>query len=141
MPIDPLLTRRTLLIAGAGGVGAAALAACANGGGGGGGAPSSQPAGKSLIALADVPVGQARAVTLPSGQPGIVARPTSGSVVCFSAVCTHAGCTVQVQGTQLDCPCHGSQFDALTGKVLQGPASTPLAAVPVKISGSGVVTS
>lgn len=140
MPFDPDLTRRTVLVAGAGGLGAVALVACSGGGGGGGGAPATQPAGKPLIALSDVPVGQAKAVTLPSGGPAVVARPTSSSVVCFSAVCTHEGCTVQVEGSQLDCPCHGSQFNALTGAVLQGPAAQPLPAIPVKVSGTQVET-
>jgi Rieske Fe-S protein len=39
----------------------------------------------------------------------------------------------------LDCPVHGSRFDAATGAVLKGPASQPLASVPVTAA-SGVLT-
>ena len=46
-------------------------------------------------------------------------------VYALSLVCTHLGCTVQVSGERLSCPCHGSLFD-LRGNVLQGPADRPL---------------
>jgi thiosulfate dehydrogenase (quinone) large subunit len=61
------------------------------------------------------------------GSPDIVVRHGNGSLAAFSAVCTHAGCEVEYQSGVLLCPCHGSQFDASTGAVLQGPAVTPLA--------------
>jgi Rieske Fe-S protein len=59
--------------------------------------------------------------------------------VCFSAICTHEGCTVLRSGNRLDCPCHGSVFDALTGAVLNGPAAEPLPRIPVRVTGGKVV--
>jgi Rieske Fe-S protein len=47
---------------------------------------------------------------------------------------------VQPVGAKLDCPCHGSQFDALTGAVLHGRASSPLHRVQVAVSAGQVVT-
>jgi thiosulfate dehydrogenase (quinone) large subunit len=61
------------------------------------------------------------------GSADIVLRHRNGSLAAFSAVCTHAGCQVEYQSGVLLCPCHGSEFDATTGAVLQGPAVTPLA--------------
>jgi Rieske Fe-S protein len=90
--------------------------------------------------LTDVRIGAAIEATLAGGAPVIVARPSERQVVCFSAICTHAGCVVQPSGTTLNCPCHGSQFDALTGKVLQGPASRPLPKVGVTVRNGEVVT-
>jgi Rieske Fe-S protein len=147
MSFDPQVSRRTVLAVGAaGGVGSLVLAGCSNGssggdgsGGGSGGAPS-QSAGKPLTALAAVPVGGAKAVKLPDGSPAVVFRSTATSAACFSAICTHEGCTVAPQGSKLDCPCHGSQFDAATGKVLRGPASQPLPRIDVSVTGGNVVT-
>lgn len=56
---------------------------------------------------------------------------SSASVKVFSNKCTHAGCRInqEIDG-ELVCPCHGSRYDPLTGKVLQGPAGLPLATIP-----------
>lgn len=81
-----------------------------------------------------VPVGTAAIVE--GKQPFVVAQPAPGQFVAFSAACTHRGTTVAVgQETTLICPAHGSQFDAATGTVLEGPASRPLASIPVIAAG------
>ena len=36
-------------------------------------------------------------------------------------------------GTIVTCPCHGSQFDVTTGKVLRGPAREPVRSYPVRL--------
>jgi cytochrome b6-f complex iron-sulfur subunit len=104
------------------------------------GATSSSGTGSAnaIVKLADVPVGGAVAAQAPSGAV-IVAQPTAGTVVAFSAICTHQACKVAPAGKTLNCPCHGSRYDALTGKVLNGPARADLAAVSVKVSGQDVV--
>jgi len=38
-----------------------------------------------------------------------------------SKICTHMGCTLNLSGNKLLCPCHGAEF-SLDGKVLVGPA-------------------
>lgn len=134
--MDPVVTRRTALVAGAAGV--AALTACAKSGGGSG-APSAT-VGQALVALTDVPVGGAVSAQLPDGSPLIVAQPSRGTAVCFSAVCTHLGCTVLPAGSELHCPCHGSVFDAATGQVKSGPAPRPLPKVSVHVADGRVVT-
>ena len=134
---ESVLSRRQVtragLVAAAGG---AALAACSSPST----AASGSPVGAVLAALSDVPVGSAVAAKDAGAAPVIVAQPTSGTAVAFSAVCTHMGCQVAPAGKQLNCPCHGSQYDAATGKVLRGPATKPLPAVEVHVADGKVVT-
>jgi Rieske Fe-S protein len=59
----------------------------------------------------------------------IVAQPSAGKFIAFSASCTHACCTVGFTGTEFACPCHGSRYN-LEGEVTQGPAPQSLPAVP-----------
>ena len=62
-----------------------------------------------------------------------------GEYVALSPVCTHLGCIVELQGSRIVGPCHGSTFDR-AGGVLQGPASEPLERYPVELSADGVLT-
>jgi thiosulfate dehydrogenase [quinone] large subunit len=59
--------------------------------------------------------------------------------VAFDAVCPHAGCTVgySQSAAKLVCPCHGSQFNAATGAVEVGPATTGLKSIPIAKGGNG----
>ncbi|MBI2616341.1 MAG: ubiquinol-cytochrome c reductase iron-sulfur subunit [Gemmatimonadetes bacterium] len=59
-----------------------------------------------------------------------------GRYSVVSPICTHLACTVNVEGTQIRCPCHGSTFD-LEGNVLQGPATQPLRRYPVSVTADG----
>jgi cytochrome b6-f complex iron-sulfur subunit len=148
-------SRRNVLVAAGLGAGALTLAACgtsstpaaapatstaaAPAGSSAPAAGGAAPGGNTLVALSKVPVGGAVAASDANGKPIIVAQPTAGKVVAFSAICTHMGCTVAVAGAQLDCPCHGSKYNALTGAVINGPAPSPLPPVTVEISGGNVV--
>jgi Rieske Fe-S protein len=101
-------------------------------------APDAPPVGGDIAALADVPVGGSIDATI-NGQPALIAQPTAGQVVAFSAICTHQQCVVAAAAAEFHCPCHGSMFDASTGDVIQGPALEPLAAIPVAVSGDRIV--
>jgi Rieske Fe-S protein len=139
--MNPEIDRRTALAAGFAGAGAVALAACSSSGGSSTSttAASSSSAGQQVAALAEIKVGEAVAAKL-DGKDVLVSRPTASTAACFSAICTHMGCTVQPDGTKLVCPCHGSVYDAKTGAVLQGPAPSPLHKIAVTVDNGEVVT-
>lgn len=145
------LSRRTAIALGGTGAigGALILAGCAaaddgaSGGSGGGAttAPSTgaaDAAGEEVAALADIPVGGSIDATI-GGEPVLLAQPTAGEVVAYSAICTHQGCVVAAAGSKFECPCHGSIFDAATGDVEVGPALEPLESVAVTVEGDRVI--
>ena len=49
----------------------------------------------------------------------------------FTAIgnrCTHMDCRLsggKLEGTTVRCPCHGSEFNVMTGEVVKGPAKKP----------------
>jgi len=57
--------------------------------------------------------------------------------IAVSSICTHQGCTVNFfsSNNQFSCPCHGGRFD-ISGKVLQGPPTSPLAKYSVALNGT-----
>ena len=62
----------------------------------------------------------------PAGHPEpIYVLADSGRFNAVSPICTHRGCTVDVSGARLVCPCHGSTYDR-EGRVLKGPAERAL---------------
>jgi len=147
---DKGLRRREVLVAGAvGTAGLVVLAGCGSGGTGEGAADTSPSAKRAatgtsaddtgLVAVSAIPVGGAVSATSGDGEPVIVSRPEGGQVVAFSAICTHMGCTVAPDGGQLRCPCHGSVYEAATGRNVSGPAPRPLPRVAVRVVDGQVV--
>ena len=138
------LTRRSLISLTGVGAGALALAACSTSSGGSGSSAGTDseaatlPAGTEVAKLSDIPVGGVAAAVVDK-VPLLFAQPSAGTVVCFSAICTHQGCVVDAAATEFDCACHGSKF-AADGAVLAGPAVRDLDPIKVTISGDLVVT-
>jgi thiosulfate dehydrogenase [quinone] large subunit len=114
----------------AGGPGGAAPSPSATGGAGPA-APAAQ--GRALIAAADLPAGRAVQFTDNSGGPAWLLHEPSGEFRAFSAICTHAGCSVDISGGEFVCPCHGGTYSAQTGAVTGGPPPSPLAALKVQV--------
>jgi thiosulfate dehydrogenase [quinone] large subunit len=103
--------------------------------------PSHAPAGTKLASVAAVPPGRAKQFTDPaSGNPAWVVCLAQGKYAAFSAVCTHAGCTVNYDASNSEfvCPCHGGAYSARTGHVLSGPPPGPLPPIPVKVTGGQI---
>jgi Rieske Fe-S protein len=108
----------------------AAAGSGGSGGGGGGGAAV-------LAKTSDVPVGGG---TILTDKKIVITQPQSGTFHAFTAVCTHAGCTVgSVSSGTINCPCHGSRFNINNGAVVNGPAASPLAPINIKVQGTSIV--
>ena len=156
-PSVPVSSRRTMLAC-AGAACAAVLAGCSKYNSNNGGVAGSQPEPASssaapaapgssgsgaatgsaaLASTSDVPVGGGKILT---DKKIVLTQPKSGEFHGFSAVCTHAGCTVgSVSDGTINCPCHGSRFSVTNGAVVTGPATSPLPPVSVKVQGTSIV--
>ena len=80
-----------------------------------------------VASAADLSEGEMRAFEV-GGQRVAVAR-VSGSLHAFDDTCTHRLCSLadgDLEEATVTCPCHGSQFDVTTGKVLNPPATEPV---------------
>jgi Rieske Fe-S protein len=105
-----------------------------------GSAPATRSSGSGggtpLGKTSDIPVGGGKVF---ADQKVVVTQPTAGQFKGFSAVCTHQGCTVGgVSGGTINCPCHGSKFHVADGSVANGPATAPLPAKQVTVSGDEI---
>ena len=72
--------------------------------------------------------------TLPE-VPAVLIHNNAG-FTALSLVCTHLGCTVEVQPDGFACPCHGSRFNK-NGYPVKGPATTSLKALRVEQTADG----
>ena len=67
--------------------------------------------------------------------PAIIYK-TKDGFQAYGLVCTHLGCTVEEDGENFSCPCHGSLFDH-NGSVLKGPATKQLPTLMMTVSEDG----
>jgi glycine/D-amino acid oxidase-like deaminating enzyme/nitrite reductase/ring-hydroxylating ferredoxin subunit len=76
----------------------------------------------------ELAIGEGKVVAATHGQIALY-RDEQGEMHAHSATCTHMGCVLQFNGAEKswDCPCHGSRFSAVDGRVLHGPALEALA--------------
>ena len=99
--------------------------------------------GRLELALAQYPElmergGSLRILPLGERDPVYVLAQDDGTFAALSPICTHLGCTVEIQGQWLACPCHGSMYDR-RGAVLQGPAQRSLEHFSTRVSADGVL--
>jgi Rieske Fe-S protein len=119
---DHALTRRSLLATA--GLAAAAL-----------GVPA---AGPVTAKTSEIKVGGG--AVFAAGQ-AVITQPTAGAFKAFSSICTHAGCPVAEVTDTINCNCHGSKFSITDGSVVNGPATKPLPARTVTVTGDSVSVS
>ncbi|MFE7754691.1 Rieske (2Fe-2S) protein [Streptomyces sp. NPDC057429] len=142
--------RRTVLTAGA----AALATGCGSSGDGdgdgdgdGGTAPASASGTGKTPEASGTPTGElTRTSGIPVGggtvfkdRKVVVTQPEAGEFKAFSAVCTHAGCTVaSVSDGTINCACHGSRFSITDASVEAGPAPRPLPAERITVEGDSI---
>ena len=109
---------------------------------------SSSPASTAQVAGPSTPITNTNSMQTgspvyfeyPSGYPNVLFKRSDGTLAAFSLLCTHVCCetTYESSSNVFYCPCHGSVFDS-SGRVIRGPASTPLPSITLRVDSSGDV--
>ena len=84
-------------------------------------------------AAGEVPEGEVTAFGV--GERQVAVANVEGDLHAFDDTCTHMQCSLaegELDGTIIECPCHGSQFDVTTGEAVGGPAVDPVGVFETK---------
>jgi len=74
-------------------------------------------------------VGDGEVSSYSFGDRQISVANVEGDLHAFDDVCTHQQCSLaegDLDGAIIECPCHGSRFDVITGEAVTGPATEPV---------------
>ena len=109
---------------------------------------SSSPSSNAPVASASTPIANTSSIQVdspvyfqfPSGYPNVLFKRSDGTLEAYSLLCTHVccECTYIASSKIYYCPCHGSEFDS-QGRVIAGPANTPLPTIALNVDSSGNV--
>ena len=92
------------------------------------------------VAKNALPILRAAGIGRPSGTRVLLAN-VGGTFYAIDNTCTHMGCSLsdgRLDGTVVQCACHGSRFEVSTGDVVGGPAQRPVRSYPVQVVGDEV---
>jgi len=108
----------------------------ASGGSSASSSTSSGSGGAVLAKTSEIPVGGGKIF---KDQGVVVTQPTAGTYKAFSSKCTHQGCAVsEISNGAIICPCHKSEFSVTDGSVKKSPATQPLPAEKITVSGDSI---
>ncbi|WP_210570994.1 Rieske (2Fe-2S) protein [Streptomyces sp. GESEQ-4] len=107
-----------------------------------GGGTASSPAadggagGAALAKTSDIPEGSGKVF---ADEKVVVSQPAAGDYKAYSTICTHQGCPMtDLKEDIISCACHGSTFSIADGSVQKGPATKPLEAKEITVSGDSI---
>ena len=91
--------------------------------------PSPTPDGAFVANSSEIKEGQVKIIEVNTAKNQYTSYSFSrlgGKIYAVSIICTHAGCKVVVEKTDLVCNCHMSYFSPFDGAAQSGPARLPL---------------
>ena len=89
------------------------------------------------IAAREIRDGWTVSTNVPLGAAWLT-KDDKGRVTAFSATCPHLGCSIQLAGSEYNCPCHKSAF-GLDGARKSGPSKRGLDPLPVTVTDGRVL--
>ena len=91
--------------------------------------PPATPEGAFVANSSEIKEGQVKIIEVNTAKNQYTSYSFSrlgGKIYAVSIICTHAGCKVAAEKTELICPCHLSIFSPYDGAAQSGPARLPL---------------
>jgi Rieske Fe-S protein len=91
--------------------------------------PPATPDGAFVANSSEIKEGQVKIIevnTAKNQYPSFSFSRLNGKIYAVSIICTHAGCKVVAEKTELVCNCHMSYFSPYDGAAQSGPARLPL---------------
>jgi nitrite reductase/ring-hydroxylating ferredoxin subunit len=91
--------------------------------------PAATPDGAFVANSSEIKEGQVKIIevnTAKNQYPSFSFSRLNGKIYAVSIICTHAGCKVVAEKTELVCNCHMSYFSPFDGAAQSGPARLPL---------------
>jgi Rieske Fe-S protein len=91
--------------------------------------PPATPDGAFVANSSEIKEGQVKIIEVNTAKNQYTSYSFSrlgGKIYAVSIICTHAGCKVAAEKTELICPCHLSIFSPYDGAAQSGPARLPL---------------
>jgi Rieske Fe-S protein len=91
--------------------------------------PAATPDGAFVANSSEIKEGQVKIIEVNTAKNQYTSYSFSrlgGKIYAVSIICTHAGCKVAAEKTELICPCHLSIFSPYDGAAQSGPARLPL---------------
>ena len=100
-------------------------------------------------------MGYVRALSVRDLEPGAMRRVDvnshkilvvnlKGKYYAIGDICMHRGCSLSngtISGENVECPCHGSTYNIVTGSVVTGPTQKPEPTFQVKAEGDLIMVS
>src|ERR1043165_9687917 len=84
-------------------------------------------------------IGEGEAKAFDVGGALVAVARSGGQLFAFSDICPPRQCNLasggEIDGTVIECECHGSQFNMATGEVVEGPAEDPIETYQVREEG------
>ncbi len=95
---------------------------------------------KKVAARGDVKPNELKLVQV--GETQVILTELDGEVIAFDNMCTHEECDLIYgaidEENEIECDCHGTRFNVLTGAVMAPPADIPLPIYNVSVGGDDV---
>jgi len=95
---------------------------------------------QKIASARDIPDGTGKKIVV--GGKTLALFNSGGKFYCVDGECPHRGAPLyegSVEGTELECPWHGSRFDLATGHVKGGPAAGGIRSYRVRVVAGDVM--